>query len=99
MEIKLLIESHRDGWGQIDDKSSGAILHNHALYTSLHLTKYFSDPVKTVISLKLKKMPTINRDEGGVVAWREGLLIMENRPMHMGIHTLHLRFMVKLTFT
>lgn len=49
---KWLIKSHRDGWGQIDDKGSGAILHNHTLHAALHLTQYFCDPGKTVISLK-----------------------------------------------
>lgn len=52
MEKKWLIKSHRDGWGQIDDKGSGAIPHNHILHTALHFTKYFCDPLKTVISLE-----------------------------------------------
>lgn len=49
---KWLIKSHRDGWGQIDNKGSGTIPHNHILHTALHFTKYFCAPLKTVISLK-----------------------------------------------
>lgn len=44
-------------------------------------------------------MLTINTGEREVAAWREGLRIMENRLMHMGIYTVHFRFTVKLNFT